>query len=102
MSLGGGGRKGIWKSGDEVLGIRGPGSWGLGAVVQTGCRAFLGFSRLGKRVLEEKGRLVNQKNHNELWGFPTGVPAHFFGLPLGLSVDCRLSFSAASCFQRSS
>jgi hypothetical protein len=29
----------------------------------------------GKRVLEENGRAVNQKNHNELRGFSTGLLA---------------------------
>ena len=27
------------------------------------------FWKLGKRVLKEKGRVVDQKNHNELRGF---------------------------------
>jgi len=42
------------------------------------------FWKSEKKLLEEKGRVVNQENLNELRGFSTAVPAHFLVFPLVL------------------
>jgi len=82
--------------------------WVFSGVDISSRRAGIGISFSALRIwrkkgfFKAKGRVVNQENYNESRDFSTALPVHFFGLPLGLSVDCSFSSSAVRCFQRSS